>query len=96
MQEATMPKTSSSSGSDPRNHQQPLATSANEAAPQPSSDASHPQQQQQQEVQGEDPASREERIRRAAYDAYERRGGEPGDEVQDWLDAESQVDGRKD
>ncbi|WP_177225610.1 DUF2934 domain-containing protein [Variovorax sp. OK605] len=68
-----------------------------EAAPQPSSDASKPQQQQQQQVQGEAPASREDRIHRAAYDAYDAyvRRGEPGDEVQDWLDAESQVDGRK-
>jgi len=99
-----MPKTSSSK---PEN-QQPLGTSvqgaggASEAATQPSSAASHAsdgsgqqQQQQQQAMQGEDPAAREERIRNAAYDAYVRRGGEPGDEVQDWLDAESQVDGRK-
>lgn len=101
-----MPKTSSSSN--PEN-QQPLGTSAqgaqgagaaSEAATQPSSAASNAadgsgQQQQQQSMQGEDPAAREERIRNAAYDAYVRRGGEPGDEVQDWLDAESQVDGRK-
>lgn len=101
-----MPKTSSSN---PQN-QQPLGTSvqgaggASEAARQPSSaasnasnasDGSGQQQQQQQAMQGEDPAAREERIRNAAYDAYVRRGGEPGDEVQDWLDAESQVDGRK-
>ncbi|MGF6347566.1 DUF2934 domain-containing protein [Variovorax sp. W2I14] len=97
-----MPKTSSSK---PEN-QQPLGTSvqgaggASEAATQPSSAASNAsgsgqQQQQQQAMQGEDPAAREERIRNAAYDAYVRRGGEPGDEVQDWLDAESQVDGRK-
>jgi hypothetical protein len=55
------------------------------------------QQQQQQTTQGgsEDAASREARIRRAAYDAYVRRGGAPGDEVQDWLDAEKQVDSQK-
>ncbi|ADU37277.1 DUF2934 domain-containing protein [Variovorax paradoxus] len=98
-----MPKTSSSSN--PEN-QQPLGTSAqgagaaSETATQPSSAASNAsdgsgQQQQQQSMHGEDPAAREERIRNAAYDAYVRRGGEPGDEVQDWLDAESQVDGRK-
>jgi len=60
------------------------------------SDATEQQQrqQEQQEAQGEseDAASREARIRRAAYDAYVRRGGAPGDEVQDWLDAERQVD----
>ena len=93
-----MPKSSSN----PQN-QQPLGASAggtegtgaesNPAMP-PSSDAPG-QRQQQQATPGEDPASREERIRSAAYDAYVRRGGEPGDEVQDWLDAESQVDGRK-
>jgi hypothetical protein len=55
------------------------------------------QQQQQQTTQGgsEDAASREARIRRAAYDAYVRRGGAPGDDVQDWLDAEKQVDSQK-
>jgi hypothetical protein len=54
-------------------------------------------EQQQQTTQGEseDAASREARIRRAAYDAYVRRGGAPGDEVQDWLDAEKQVDSQK-
>jgi hypothetical protein len=31
-----------------------------------------------------------------AYDAFVRRGGESGDEVQDWLDAQAQADGRKD
>jgi hypothetical protein len=36
--------------------------------------------------------SREEAIRRAAYDAYQRRGGEAGHETQDWLDAEAEVD----
>jgi hypothetical protein len=61
------------------------------------SDATEQQQQQQQTTQGgsEDAASREARIRRAAYDAYVRRGGAPGDEVQDWLDAEKQVDSQK-
>uniref|UniRef100_UPI0040397BD7 DUF2934 domain-containing protein n=1 Tax=Variovorax sp. BK018 TaxID=3450241 RepID=UPI0040397BD7 len=39
-------------------------------------------------------ASREERIRRAAYDAYVRRGDGPGDAQQDWLQAEAQIDGR--
>ncbi|MBJ2158608.1 DUF2934 domain-containing protein [Variovorax sp. IB41] len=38
------------------------------------------------------PDSREEAIRRAAYDAYQRRGGEAGHETEDWLEAEAQVD----
>ncbi|SFQ36942.1 DUF2934 domain-containing protein [Variovorax sp. 770b2] len=36
--------------------------------------------------------AREEAIRRAAYDAYQRRGGEAGHETEDWLEAEAQVD----
>ena len=36
--------------------------------------------------------SREEAIRQAAYAAYERRGSTGGNEVQDWLDAEAEVD----
>jgi hypothetical protein len=35
---------------------------------------------------------REVRIRSAAYAAYLRRGGESGDAVQDWLEAEREVD----
>jgi Protein of unknown function (DUF2934) len=38
------------------------------------------------------PDAREEAIRRAAYDAYLRRGGESGHETEDWLEAEAQVD----
>ena len=38
------------------------------------------------------PDSREEAIRRAAYDAYLRRGGEAGHETEDWLEAEAEVD----
>jgi hypothetical protein len=99
-----MPKTSSSN---PQN-QQPLGTSGNDANGQeqppsssPSSGAIGQEQQQQQQQQDAaqdqslDPAAREERIRNAAYDAYVRRDGAAGDDVQDWLDAESQVDGRK-
>lgn len=44
------------------------------------------------EAPADEPASREEAIRRAAYAAYERRGGEAGNEKQDWLDAETEVD----
>jgi hypothetical protein len=59
------------------------------------SDTTEQQQQQTTQGESEDAASREARIRRAAYDAYVRRGGAPGDEVQDWLDAEKQVDSQK-
>jgi len=62
------------------------------SAVQPSDATEQQQQQQTTEGESEDAASREARIRRAAYDAYVRRGGAPGDEVQDWLDAERQVD----
>ena len=49
------------------------------------------------ELEGEPPVGAEEndreaRIRAAAYAAFLRRGGAPGDEVQDWLDAEREVD----
>jgi hypothetical protein len=33
----------------------------------------------------------EERIRRRAYDLYERRGGEAGHETEDWLQAEAEL-----
>ncbi len=35
---------------------------------------------------------REKAIRRAAYDAYRRRGGGAGSETQDWLEAEAEID----
>lgn len=35
--------------------------------------------------------SREERIRRAAYERFEQRNGAPGDPVADWLAAEAEV-----
>jgi hypothetical protein len=35
---------------------------------------------------------RQMRIREAAYAAYERRGGQPGNEVDDWLEGERAVD----
>ncbi|WP_077001197.1 DUF2934 domain-containing protein [Variovorax sp. KK3] len=37
-------------------------------------------------------ASREERIRIAAYDVAERRGFAPGSETEDWLEAERLID----
>lgn len=54
-----------------------------------------PTPQREPEADGQprrDPADREAAIRRAAYEAYERRGGESGHETQDWLDAEAEVD----
>lgn len=38
--------------------------------------------------------SREERIRRAAHARYEQRGGIDGHAVQDWLEAEAEIDGQ--
>jgi hypothetical protein len=34
---------------------------------------------------------RHEMIARKAYELYERRGGEPGHEFEDWLEAERQI-----
>ncbi|MET3498258.1 DUF2934 domain-containing protein [Variovorax boronicumulans] len=42
----------------------------------------------------QDTASREEKIRRAAYEAYERRGSVSGHEAEDWLEAEAEIDRR--
>lgn len=39
-----------------------------------------------------DAGSREDEVRRAAYAAHQRRGGGPGSELQDWLDAEAEID----
>ena len=41
-------------------------------------------------------ASREARIREAAYAAYERRGKAPGGEEEDWLEAERSIDAQRD
>ena len=38
---------------------------------------------------------RERRIAEAAYYRYERRNGGDGDPIQDWLEAEAEVDGKK-
>ena len=51
-----------------------------------------PNREPEQGARPRDPAEREAAIRRAAYEAYERRGGEAGHETQDWLDAEAEVD----
>ena len=39
-------------------------------------------------------ADREEQIRVRAYELYVARGGEDGHDVEDWLDAEAEVNGR--
>jgi len=39
-------------------------------------------------------ASREEEIRRAAYERYQRRGSVEGNETQDWFEADAEVNGR--
>jgi hypothetical protein len=41
------------------------------------------------------PSERERHIAERAYQRYQQRNGEPGDPVQDWLDAEREVDGEK-
>lgn len=38
------------------------------------------------------PADREARIRQAAYARYEKRGAEPGHDVEDWLAAETEIE----
>jgi hypothetical protein len=42
----------------------------------------------------EEDSVREHAIREAAYRRAEARGDAPGDEKQDWLDAQAEVDGR--
>jgi len=42
----------------------------------------------------DDLAERDRRIRLAAYYRYEARGGQPGHQLDDWLAAESEIDGR--
>ncbi|MBL8301791.1 MAG: DUF2934 domain-containing protein [Ideonella sp.] len=39
--------------------------------------------------------SREERIRQAAHARYQQRGGIGGDAVQDWIEAEAEIDRRQ-
>ncbi len=42
-----------------------------------------------------DPIEREEQIRRRAYELYEARGREDGHELDDWLQAEAEILGRR-
>lgn len=92
-----MPKTSHSSPPATATAAMPAAPSArgsHNAGLNASDEVSQHSQQQAADDSVAQEDSRETRIRRAAYDAYLRRGGESGDEIQDWLDAEAQVDGR--
>ncbi|WP_280811659.1 DUF2934 domain-containing protein [Variovorax boronicumulans] len=41
------------------------------------------------------PATREDAIRHAAYEAYQRRGGMHGRDTDDWLEAERQLEGKQ-
>jgi len=41
-------------------------------------------------------SEREQAIRQAAYEAYVRRGGGPGSDLDDWLEAERNLDRRGD
>jgi hypothetical protein len=43
-------------------------------------------------TQADHPPSREERIRAAAYRRFMERGGEHGDELRDWLEAEREIE----
>jgi len=45
---------------------------------------------------GMDRQPRIERIARRAYDLYEARGGDGGRDLQDWLDAEREIDDQND
>jgi len=38
-------------------------------------------------------ADREEQIRMRAYELYEARGGEDGHDIEDWLEAEAEING---
>ena len=40
-------------------------------------------------------STREDKIRRRAYELYVERGGEPGRDIEDWLQAERELTGDK-
>jgi hypothetical protein len=44
-----------------------------------------------EEREGLPDSTREEEIRARAYEIYLQRGGQPGDEVEDWLQAEREL-----
>jgi len=47
------------------------------------------------QTQQTDPAELDERIRRRAYDFYEQRGRTDGRDMDDWLQAEAELTGKK-
>lgn len=47
--------------------------------------------QSKSSAQGQQCCSKEEQIRKKAYEFYEKRGCQPGYEWEDWLDAEKAV-----
>ena len=47
-----------------------------------------PVQEQAMDVQADD---LQEQVRKRAYEIYEQRAGSPGSEVEDWLQAESEI-----
>lgn len=67
--------------------QEQQAQSQSNSQPPSEAEAQSPAQSQ-----SDDTSSREARIREAAYAAYQRRGGERGSDVDDWLQAESEID----
>ena len=84
-----------------------MVRASSTAAPLASSSGSSQDTTPNEEVREDDPVSgsdepeaqaskssdaRAEKIRRAAYAAYERRGGAHGHEVEDWIRAEAEVD----
>jgi hypothetical protein len=52
------------------------------------------QAEQTRQSEQSERSSREDAIRSAAYEAYQRRGGAPGSETDDWLEAEAELERR--
>ncbi|WP_295987389.1 DUF2934 domain-containing protein [uncultured Variovorax sp.] len=95
-----MPTTTASKGRSSGAPSSTTATSAPVTTPTPTPDAPleqppTPASTQDAKEDAGSRAEREDRVRLAAYEAYVRRGEGPGDPVQDWLEAEAQVDGRR-
>ena len=62
------------------------------APKQKDSDSRKPEQPvAEAQAQGSLDSTREERIRRRAYEVYLERGGEPGQDLEDWLQAEREL-----
>jgi hypothetical protein len=71
---------------------QQMASPSDPQTPTQSQGQGQSEAQAQGQAESGDTSSREARIRDAAYAAYQRRAGEPGNDVDDWLQAESEVD----